>query len=83
MDIQNRGVNNIISKIKQDLLENINKEVTIKYSIGRNKFEQLKGKITKIYPNFFMLEINNADYMEYRTFSYADVLTKIVTLLYK
>ena len=65
-----------IDNIKRKLKELINYKLKIKVYIGRNRYEYYEGKIKDMYPNIFTLETNKG----IKSFSYADVATKIVVL---
>lgn len=65
-----------IDKIKLKVKELLNEKLNIKVYIGRNKFEYYEGTIDKIYNNIFTIETNKG----IKSFSYADVATKIVVL---
>lgn len=65
-----------IDKIKLKVKELLNEKLNIKVYIGRNKYEYYEGTIAKIYNNIFTIETNKG----IKSFSYADVATKIVVL---
>ena len=45
----------LITKVKDMLKDYIGKEVKIKYNLGRNKFEENKVIITKLYDYIFLV----------------------------
>ena len=57
---------------------NIGKEVSIKYNLGRNKFENYRVKIKELYDNVFLVENN----LGVKSFSYSDVVTRQVKIDY-
>lgn len=65
-----------IDKIKLKVKELLNEKLNIKVYIGRNKYEYYEGTIDKIYNNIFTIKTNKG----IKSFSYADVATKIVVL---
>jgi uncharacterized protein Veg len=65
-----------IDKIKLKVKELSNEKLNIKVYIGRNKYEYYEGIIDKIYNNIFTIKTNKG----IKSFSYADVATKIVVL---
>ena len=65
-----------IDKIKNQILELKKNKLKIKLNIGRNKFEYYEGYIKNIYSNIFVVETNKG----LKTFTYSDVITKLVTL---
>lgn len=58
----------------------VGKKVSIRYSLGRNKYEKYHGKITKLFPNVFLFEEETG---VTKCFSYSDILTKTVRLSFK
>lgn len=64
-----------IDKIKQKIIDLKKQKLNIKVYIGRNKYEYYEGKIENIYNNIFTINTNKG----IKSFSYADVATKIVT----
>ena len=65
-----------IDKIKLKVNELKNNKLNIKVYIGRNKYEYYEGEIETIYNNIFTVRTNKG----IKSFSYADVATKIVVL---
>lgn len=65
-------------EIKKDLSNHIGNEVKIKYSLGRNKYEDYKATIKELYDYVFVVE------NEYGTksFSYSDVMIKTLRIDY-
>lgn len=69
----------MIEIVKNNIEELIGKEATIKYNLGRNKYEKYNGIIKETYNKIFLIEINGIK----KSFSYADVLTKNVKISIK
>ena len=65
-----------IDKVKNRIKELEKHNLKIRIYLGRNKYEYLEGKIIKIYNNLFTIKTNKG----IRTFSYSDVVTKVVEL---
>lgn len=65
-------------EIKKDLGEHLGKEVSIKYNLGRNKYEKYKVTIKELYDYIFLVENN----MGVKSFSYSDVVTKTIKIDY-
>lgn len=65
-----------INTIKNKIIELQNKKLKIKVNLGRNKYEFLEGKIGKIHTNIFTVNTNKG----IRSYSYADVATKVVNI---
>ena len=66
-------------EIKKDLGEHLGKEVSIKYNLGRNKYEKYKVTIKELYDYIFLVENN----MGVKSFSYSDVVTKTIKIKVK
>ena len=67
-----------ISKVKKELLEHLGDVVSIKYSLGRNKYEEYKAVVKELYDYVFLVECNNI----VKSFSYIDVITKVIKIDY-
>ena len=67
-----------ISKVKRELLEHLGDVVSIKYSLGRNKYEEYEAIIKELYDYVFLVECDNA----IKSFSYIDVITKVIKIDY-
>ncbi len=65
-----------INKIRNNIIELINKKLKIKVNVGRNKYEYYEGRITNVYQNIFVIETDKG----LKTFTYADVATKAVII---
>ena len=65
-----------INIIKNNIGKLKNLKLKIKINLGRNKYEYLEGMIDKIHPNIFTVKTNKG----IRTFSYSDVVTKVVEI---
>lgn len=66
--------------IKNKLTEHIGKEATIKYNLGRNKYECYDVVIKKIYNKVFLVEEKCNNIL---SFSYSDVITKTIKIDFK
>lgn len=76
-DILDRG-NIIKEKIKNDLC--INKDISIKVNLGRNKFEYFDCIVKEKYNNVFIVETKEK---MIKSFTYGDILTKTIIIDYK
>ena len=67
-----------IYEIKKTIANNIGREVSIKYNLGRNKYEDYKAVIKELYDYVFIVD------SEYgiKSFSYRDVMTKTIKIDY-
>lgn len=70
-----------IDIVKEELENNIGKEVYIKYNLGRNKIEKYNAIIKELYNYIFIVEI--IDTCELKSFMYSDVITNTIKLYYK
>lgn len=71
-----------VSAIKEELNKHIGDEVTIKYNLGRNKFEKYNVKLKKLYDYVFTVELESKRNTEIKSFSYSDVITKTIKIDY-
>lgn len=67
-----------VYEIKKSLCNYLGKEVSIKYNLGRNKYESYKVKIKELYDNVFLVE----NHLGIKSFSYSDVVTHQVKIDY-
>lgn len=65
--------------VKKKLNDYIGKEATIKYSLGRNKYETYNVIIKELYNKVFVVEENKNKL----SFSYSDVITKTIKINFK
>lgn len=65
--------------VKKKLNEYIGKEATIKYSLGRNKYETYNVIIKELYNKVFVVEEKS----NRLSFSYSDVITKTIKINFK
>ncbi len=70
-----------IDIVKEELENNIGKEVYIKYNLGRNKIEKYSAIIKELYNFIFIVEI--IDTSELKSFMYSDIITNTIKLYYK
>lgn len=73
--------NNKIAAIKKDIENHVGEKVTLKANGGRRKILVNRGIIEKTYPSIFVIRLDN-DTHRTVTYSYSDVLTKTVQLVY-
>lgn len=69
----------MIGEVRRKLNDYIGEKVTIKYNLGRNKYEKYHVIIKELYENVFLVELNNN---EKKSFSYTDVITKTIKIDY-
>jgi len=69
----------MIRKIRSEINEHVGKQVTIKYNLGRNKYEKYPVIIKELYDNVFLVELKTN---EKKSFSYSDVLINTIKIDY-
>ena len=67
-----------ISSVKKDLLEHLGDVVKLKYSLGRNKYEEYEAKIKELYDYVFLVDTNYG----VKSFTYIDVITRAIRIDY-
>ena len=67
-----------ISSVKKEMLEHLGDQVSIKYSLGRNKYEEYEAKIKELYDYIFLVDTD----LGVKSFSYIDVVTKVIRIDY-
>lgn len=70
-----------VEQIRVKLNEFLGKDVIIRCSLGRNKYEKFNAKIKGLYQNVFLVEIKESKIKnEIKSFSYSDVITKTIKI---
>ena len=69
----------MIESVRMNIEELKGKEATIRYNLGRNKYEKYDGVIKEAYNYIFLVESSGL----IKSFSYVDVLTKNVKIVAK
>mgnify|MGYP002856348973 CR=1 FL=1 len=69
-----------IAKIRKELTDHIGDDATIKYNLGRNKYESYEVKIDKTYEHVFLVKLKDRE--EVKSFTYTDVMTHMVKITY-
>jgi uncharacterized protein Veg len=72
---------NILVSIRKDIEGHVGDKVTLKANGGRRKVFVNEGVIEKAYPSIFVIRLEN-DTQRKVTYSYSDVLTKTVQLVF-
>ena len=65
-----------IEKIKKEIYSMVGKEVNLYVNLGRNKEENYVGTILNVYPKLFTVNVDGI----IKSFSYSDVLTKMIVI---
>ena len=69
-----------ISEIKKDLEFFVGSKVRLKANRGRNRIVEREGVLESIYPNIFVVRLNERKIERKVSYTYADVLTETVEL---
>ncbi|MBC2579896.1 Veg family protein [Clostridium sp. DJ247] len=72
---------NVLASIRKNIEDHVGDKVTLKANGGRRKIFVNKGIIEKAYPSIFVIRLDN-DTQRKVTYSYSDVLTKTVQLVF-
>lgn len=73
LDIQ--GSRRVVD-VKRKLNEIKDKDFTIEYNLGRNKYEKYRVRIKELYSNVFTVSLVDSDII--KSFSYSDVITSLI-----
>ncbi|MBE6138160.1 MAG: hypothetical protein E7173_00255 [Firmicutes bacterium] len=66
------------AQVKKQLYDYLGESVTIRYNLGRNKYEQYRVKIKELYNNIFLVQTDIDN--QVKSFSYTDVITKTIRI---
>ncbi|MEG2311235.1 MAG: Veg family protein, partial [Bacilli bacterium] len=69
-----------INLVKEELNTHIGADVTIKYNLGRNKYESYNVRIKELYNYIFLVEMLDDKNLEIKSFSYSDIITKTIKI---
>jgi len=69
-----------ISDIKQDLESFVGSKIRLKANRGRNRIIEKEGILESIYPNIFVIKLDERKVERRVSYTYADVLTETVEL---
>ena len=72
---------NTIATIKKDIERHLGEKVTLKANGGRKKILVNDGVLESVYPSIFVIRLES-DTQRTVTYSYSDVLTKTVQLVF-
>ena len=72
---------NVLASIRKNIEEHVGDRVTLKANGGRRKVFVNSGVIEKAYPSIFVIRLES-DTQRKVTYSYSDVLTKTVQLVF-
>ena len=69
---------NDITNLKTDITDKIGQKIIVKGTLGRSRFFEKEATIEKTYPEIFIVKYDDEE--RNVTYSYKDVLTRIVEL---
>lgn len=69
-----------IYQVKKNLAKQIGRRATIKYNLGRNKYETYDVSIDNIYDNVFTVIVNKKYGQEIKCFSYNDIIMRLIKI---
>ncbi len=72
---------NVLASIRKDIEGHVGDKVTLRANGGRRKILVNSGIIEKAYPSIFVIRLES-DTQRKVTYSYSDVLTKTVQLVF-
>ena len=70
----------LIADIKKDLESFVGSRIRLKANRGRNRIIEKEGILESIYPNIFVVKLNERTVVRRVSYTYADVLTETVEL---
>ncbi len=73
---------NELELIRENLERNIGSEIAVKFNRGRKQKCVTKGVLEKTYQSIFVVKINQDNKVKVLSFTYADVFTKTIELLF-
>lgn len=68
-----------IEKVKSELESHLGEVATIKYHLGRNKYEEYNVKIKELYNRVFLVSLENEE-KKVKSFSYSDIITRTLRI---
>lgn len=71
---------NALWQIRKDLESHVGEKIQLRANRGRRKILEKVGILENTYPSIFIIRIDEPNYNQRLSFSYADVLTETVEL---
>lgn len=71
---------NTLGKIRKELEMHVGEKVKLRANRGRRKTFEKVGVLENTYPSIFVVRVDEENYYQRLSFSYADVLTSTVEL---
>jgi len=74
------AVKNSLVQIRKELESHIGEKIRLRANRGRRKTFEKVGILESTYPSIFVIRVDEENYFQRLSFSYADVLTSTVEL---
>lgn len=72
-----------IFSVKRELFNHVGDIIKVKYSLGRNKYEEYEAILKEIYDYVFLVECETISGINYtKSFTYTDILTRTIVIDY-
>jgi uncharacterized protein Veg len=72
-----------IYTVKREIFDHVGDTIKIKYSLGRNKYEEYSAVLKELYHYIFLVECETVSGINYtKSFTYTDILTKTIRIDY-
>ena len=72
-----------IYNVKREIFDHVGDTIKIKYSLGRNKYEEYNAVLKEVYNYVFLVECETISGINYtKSFTYTDILTKVIRIDY-
>ena len=71
---------NVLAEIRADLEPHLGSKVILKSNRGRNKIVEREGILEKLYPNIFIVKLEERRITRRVSFNYSDVLTESIEI---
>lgn len=70
----------VLVEIRKKLESHLGKKIKLRANRGRRKTYEKEGVLESLYPSIFIVRVDENNYFQRLSFSYADVLTETVEL---
>ena len=70
----------VLCEIREKLEDRVGEKIRLKANRGRKKTFEKEGVLENTYPSIFIIRVEENNYYQRLSFSYADVLTETVKL---
>ena len=72
----------MLREIRKQLEPHVGERIRLKANRGRRKTYEKEGVLESIYPSIFVVRVDEPNYFQRLSFTYADVLTETVELTF-